>query len=134
MNSVMVKEESGYYQIAGEPESWADVLAVADNEPELVEKKLRGWGRYTQAFKVTIEGHECHYFVNENLKHVFVTGPFEGVPIDENGDWMESLGCESYEEADEDLQGRARLWAEANGKDAVADWDLYLESWESREI
>lgn len=134
MNAVMVKEDNGYYQIAGEPEVWADVLAVADNEPELVEKELRGWGGYTQAFKVEVNGCESFYFVNENLKHQFVTGPFEGNMIDDGGQWMESLGCESYEEADEDLQARARDWAAENGKDPVRDWDLWLKSWETVEI
>ena len=56
-----------------------------------------------------------------------LTGPLEGVIVDDGGLWREFHGVESFDDADEDMQCRFR-------QSGYADWDEWLNSWDSEEL
>ena len=59
----MVRYDNGYWQMETEAdeEDWHEVLTLADEVESM--GPLMGWGEYTSAWKVTVNGGELYYFV-----------------------------------------------------------------------
>jgi hypothetical protein len=68
-------------------------------------------------------------------KYRLLSGPFIGYTVDDGGNWLKRLGCETPEEADEDLCRRFVDWLVDNKGSLVTDlWMDWLNTWESEEI
>lgn len=63
MECILVWHENGNYDyIPDAPEEfWEDVLYDCDNFQHI--EKLKGWGKYTDSYQVTINGKTVFYFV-----------------------------------------------------------------------
>ena len=63
--AIMVKNNDGYYEMIGAAtvEDWSEVQEVADDVEKIGD--LTGWGEYTAAYKVQVNGGELTYFVAE---------------------------------------------------------------------
>jgi hypothetical protein len=59
----LVSYDQGFYQINpnADDEDWTEVLAQADEVESM--GPLIGWGEYTSAWKLTIQGGTLYYFV-----------------------------------------------------------------------
>jgi hypothetical protein len=56
-------ESTGFYQMNhnAEDEDWAEVLGTADAVESM--GPLMGWGEYTSAWAITVNGARLYYFV-----------------------------------------------------------------------
>jgi len=64
---ILVTEDDGRYEIHpnAELEAWADVVALADEATRI--EKLRGWGRWEAAYRVTRGPEQWIYFVDGTI-------------------------------------------------------------------